>query len=165
MRGGLWSLLLVVWVAWSQPAKAAEEDLTERSQAPVTVTADRLEADEAAGSVVFIGNAVAVQEDVTIHADRLTILSAPDTREIERVIAEGRVRILQQGRQAESEKAVFDRTEETITLTGTPRLREGQNIVEGEEIVLLLDERRSIVRGGAGGRVNAVFQPPTKERP
>ena len=165
MRGRLFLVLLVSCTCWTYSVGAAENPRGDQLQAPVEVTADRLEADETAGTVAFVGNAVAVQGGLTIHADRLTILYVTDSREVERVIAAGEVRILQENREATGDKAVFNRGEQTITLTGSPAVREGQSYVQGEEVVLFLDERRSIVRGGTGGRVNAVFQPPPKERP
>jgi lipopolysaccharide export system protein LptA len=38
-----------------------------------------------------------------------------------------------------------------ITLTGRPKLSEGVNALEGERIVLWLDEERADCEGGEGG--------------
>jgi lipopolysaccharide export system protein LptA len=129
------------------------------SQEPVQITADRLEADEAAKTLIFIGNAVAKQGDVTIHGDRLHIFTAAGGSDVERIVAEGNVRIEQGQRLATSGRADYLRAEERIVLTGAPRVSEGQNSVQGQEIVLFLKENRSVVKSGQGGRVNAVFTP------
>jgi lipopolysaccharide export system protein LptA len=140
-------------------AAAAPLESGSASREPVEVTSDSLEADDVAKTVIFIGHAVAKQGDVTIHGDRLTIHSAAGGNDVERMIAEGNVRIVQGQRTATGDRAEYLRAEERIVLTGSPRVSEGQNSVQGHEIVLFLKENRSVVKGGADGRVNAVFQP------
>ena len=132
---------------------------------PVEVSADRLELDDNSGVLVFIGNAVAVQGDVTIYGDRLTVRYQQEVREVEQVVAEGNVRIVQGDRTATGRKAVFFRDEERVVLTGDPRVSQGDNCVSGQEITIFLNDRRSIVSGGSGGRVNAVFTPQTEKNP
>ena len=129
------------------------------SRAPVEIAADRLEADDVAKTLVFIGNAVARQGDVTITGDRLTIHYAARGGDVDRIVAEGGVRIVQGARVATGGKADYARSEERIVLTGSPRVSEGTSSVQGHEIVFYLKENRSVVKGGQDGRVNAVFQP------
>ncbi len=135
------------------------------SRGPVQVSADRLEADDKTQLLVFSGNAVAVQDDVTVHGDRLTVKYAGAQRDIQQVIAEGSVRIVQGTRVATGEKAVFYRSEDRIVLTGSPKVTDGDNFVQGQEITLYLNDKRSVVTGGTGGRVNAVFTPQTEKKP
>lgn len=129
------------------------------SRQPVEITADRMEADDAAKSLVFIGNAVARQEGVTINADRLTIYYAAQGGDVDRIVAEGNVRIVQGNRLATGGRAEYFRLEERMVLTGSPKVSEEKNSVQGHEIVLFIKENRSVVTGGRDGRVNAVFQP------
>ena len=130
---------------------------------PVEISADRLEADDLAKTLVFIGHAVAKQGDVTINGDRLTIRYLPEGGDVERIVAEGNVRIVQGERVATGQRGEYFRAEERIVLTGTPRVSEGSNSVQGHEITLFIKENRSVVKGGADGRVNAVFQPRGEE--
>ena len=130
-----------------------------QDRGPIHVTSDRLEADDEARTVIFSGNAVATQDDVTIHGDRLTIKYAGEKREIVQMIADGHVRIVQQGKLATGEKAVFYKQEERVVMTGSPKVTEGESFVEGQEITLYLNEKRTVVSRGAGGRVNPVFTP------
>jgi lipopolysaccharide export system protein LptA len=143
----------------------AAPELSSDNRGPVEVTSDRLEVDDLAQTLVFIGNAVATQDDVTIHGNRLTVKYTGEEREIEQVIAEGAVRILQGTRVAVGERAVLYHLEERIVLTGSPEVRDGDNFVKGQEITVFLNDKRSVVTGGAGGRVNAVFTPKTEEKP
>ena len=135
----------------------------DRQNEAVTVTADTMEADELTGTLRFIGNAVARQGDLTLFADRLTVIYSMADREIERVLAEGSVRIVQPMREATGNLAVFDRLEQRITLTGQPTVRQEGSFVQGEQIVLHLENRRSVVTGGDGVRGNARFKPEAKE--
>ncbi len=129
------------------------------------INADRLELDDNSRVLVFTGDAVAVQGDVSIHGDRLTVKYRGEDREIEQVVAEGNVQIVQEDRTATGDKAVLYRDEGRVVLTGSPKVSQGENFVQGEEITIFLNDRRSLVTGGSGGRVNAVFKPGAEEKP
>ena len=143
----------------------AATETPSQSRGPVEVSADRLEADDLAQTLVFAGNAVAIQDDVTIYGDRLTVKYAGEKRQIEKVVAEGSVRILQGTRVATGAKAILYHVEERIVLTGSPKVSDGDNSVQGQEITIYLNDQRSVVTGGAGGRVNAIFTPQTEKKP
>ena len=148
-------LLLVAGLASAAPSALSSAG----SREPVEISADQLEANDLAKSLVFIGHAVARQGDITINGDRLTISYAAQGGEVERIVAEGSVRIVQGARVATAGRAEYLRSEERMVLTGSPKVSEGGNSVQGHEIVLYLKENRSVVKGGQDGRVNAVFQP------
>ena len=153
-------LLLVSGLAAAAPAPLSGAG----SREPVEITSDRMEADDVAKTLVFIGHAVAKQGDVTISGDRLTIYyTAKDAAarggDVERIVAEGGVRIVQGTRVATGGKAEYFRNEDRIVLTGSPKVVDGANSVQGHEIILYNKENRSVVKGGQDGRVNAVFQP------
>jgi lipopolysaccharide export system protein LptA len=153
-------LSLVLAIVFFLPVSiCAAPAVSSPNSGQIHVTSDRLEADDQAQIVIFSGNAVATQDDVTIHGDRLTIKYVGEQREIVQIIADGNVRIVQQEKLATGEKAVYFKAEERVVMTGSPKVTEGENFVEGQEITLYLNENRSVVSGGAGGRVNAVFAP------
>jgi len=129
------------------------------SREPVKITADRLEADDTARILKFAGNAVARQGDVSIASDQLTIEYLAEDRQLKQITAEGNVKIVQGGRVATGQRAVYDRLQEQIILSGSPVVTEGPNSVRGDEIILFMDGRRSLVKGGSSGRVQATFQP------
>lgn len=163
MRFG-WLLCMGLILAAGAAGAAPSALSPNSSKEPVEITADRLEADDVAKSLVFIGNAVAKQGDVTTSSDRLTIYyaaknTAAQGGDIDRIVAEGNVRIVQQNRVATGNRAEYFRNEDRMILTGNPVVTEGTNSVKGNEIILYLKENRSVVIGGQGGRVNAVFQP------
>lgn len=155
---GLFSFLLFL------PFSAlAAPGAKEKNRGPIEVSADHLEVNEKTQTLVFKGNAVATQDDVTIYGNRLTVKYTGEQRQVEQVVAEGAVRIVQGTRIATGEKAVLFHTEERIVLTGSPKVSDGDNFVQGQEITIYMNDKRSIVTGGAGGRVNAVFTRQEKE--
>lgn len=160
------TLLLTCGLLMHLPFSAfAAPETLKQSRGPVKVSADRLEADEQTQTLIFSGNAVATQDDVTIHGDRLTVKYTGENRQIERVVAEGSVRILQGARVATGAKAILYHAEERIVLSGSPKVSDGDNSVQGQEITIYLNDQRSIVTGGPGVRVNAIFTPQAEKRP
>ncbi len=152
-------LMLLPWPAAATPV------VNPQNNGPVEVSADRLEFNDEARLLVFTGNAVATQNDVTIHGDRLTVKYVGENREIEQVVAEGDVRILQADRIATGAKAILYRADGRVVLTGNPKVSQGDNFVQGQEITIFLNDMRSVVSGGSGGRVNAVFTPRAEGKP
>lgn len=152
-------LVLLPWFAAAAPV------VNPQNKGPVEVSADRLEFNDDAKLLVFTGNAVATQNDVTIHGDRLTVKYVGENREIEQVVAEGDVRIIQADRIATGAKAILFRADGRVVLTGNPKVTQGDNFVQGQEITIFLNDKRSVVSGGSGGRVNAVFTPRAEGKP
>jgi len=164
------ALLVPAWGAEPPPGGAPPERkggaaiLEEARNRPIEITADRLQADSGNGSVSFEGNVVAVQADVTLRSDRLVAEYSKAAGAVEKVTADGNVRIVQPGREATGARAVLYNLEQRIVLSGDVSLREGENRLRGETVTILLRENRSVVTGGeGGGRVKAVLFP--KELP
>jgi lipopolysaccharide export system protein LptA len=136
---------------------------------PIEIVADRLSADSIKNSVTFEGNVVAKQGDVTLHADRLFAEYSRGAGIIEKILAEGNVRAIQEDKEARAARAMFFNLEQRIVLSGDANLTQGGNTVNGETVTIYLRENRSVVTGGEGGRVRAVIQPKgrpeTKEKP
>ncbi len=158
LPGVILLLCLVAPLATAAPEPAGTDG-------PVEVTADRLEVDDQAKVLVFAGNAVARRGALTIYGDRLTVRYIGEKREIDQVVAEGHVRLLHEGRTATGAKAIFFQREERIVLSGSPRVSEGENFIQGHEITMFLNDKRSVVTGSAGSRVNAVFTPKGDTKP
>jgi len=150
--------------------KGGEKDIkTDRgfgfttSRAPIDITSDTVEADQKQNRVTFKGNVVAKQEDVTLYANTLVMIYDPDTRQMKEVIAIGNVKVVQLDRRATGQKATFDQDSNKVILDGDAVVREGTNVVRGERITFYVDEERSVVEPGKGGRVSTSITPPPKE--
>ena len=149
--------------------------LTSRHE-PIHISSRELEFRYEEKRVLYRGDVVAVQGDVTMKSDLLTVTyeDAPATagavaktekpeqpeetskaaskQKIKEIIAEGRVDITSGDRRATGKKAVFNELQRTVVLTGDAHVQELGNWVSGERVTVYLDEKRSIVEGGGGDR-------------
>ena len=48
------------------------------------------------------------------------------------------------------DESEYDGVARTVTLTGSPRLWEGKNIVTGEKMIFHIDDQRFVVKGKVG---------------
>ncbi len=88
--------------------------------------------------------------NLEISCDELTVVSmrsgtdeaVGDIGSIESIVAVGGVEIHQQGRTAFAERAEVNPRAGTVTLSGNPRVIDGEVEVEGYQFVLYRDERR-----------------------
>lgn len=128
---------------------------------PIYIQADGLEFDYHAKRVVYRGSVVVTQGDVAINSDVLTITYEDGSggQRLKEAVATGNVIFTKGNRQARGEKAVFDEKSRTVTLSGNAVVHDGPSQVEGETIVVFLDEDRLKVMGGKE-RVKAVFHLP-----
>ncbi len=79
------------------------------------------------------------------------------------MLATGNVKIVQQNRRATCQRITFQQDENKVILEGDVVIREGDNVIRGERVIYYIDEERSVVEGGKGGRVNTTITPPPKE--
>ncbi len=133
------------------------------SRSPIEITSDTVEGDQKQNRITFKGNVIAKQEDATLYANMVVVHYDAEMKKMKEIIATGNVKIVQQDRRATCQKATFHQNENKIVLEGEAVIREGENVVRGERVVYLVDEERSYVEGGKGGRVTTTIIPPTKE--
>jgi lipopolysaccharide export system protein LptA len=136
---------------------------------PISLSADGLEFDYRARVLTYKGNVVAIQGDMKLESNVLTITLAESdakgqssTNQLREVVATGNVRLSKGERTATAGRAVFDQARRTAVLSENAVLRDGPNQVTGERVVVYLDEARSVVEGGSR-RVQAVLFPPNGE--
>jgi len=134
------------------------------SRSPITIDADTMEADQKQNTVTYKGNVVAKQEDTTLYSNTLIITYDPDTKKLKLVVAVGNVRVVQLERRASGGTATFEPDKNKVVMIGDAVVREGANVIRGERITFYVDEERSIVEGGKGGRVSTYITPPPKEQ-
>jgi lipopolysaccharide export system protein LptA len=131
---------------------------------PVTIRANKLEFDYKTRVLTYRGTVSVTQADLTMQSDLLRVTLDPEAKQpVQKIEAEGAVRIAKGEREATGGKAVFDQAKRTVTLSDNAKLRDGPNEVAGERVVVYLDEERSVVEGGER-RVRAVLYPPDKEK-
>ena len=153
--------MLLVFLGQGTVAGAAESGTAQGnpgpgSQEPIDITSDQLEAFNKQRKIIFIGNVKARQRDTLIFADRLTTFYDDGGNEVQRLLAEGNVRITQEDKVATSDTALFENRQRMIVLTGNPHLWQGNDELQGDKITVYLDEDRVLVE-----RARGVFTPGT----
>lgn len=137
----------------------------DRSTLPITVKSNEMSADNKGKTAIFSGKVVAKQGDVTIFSDKLVVSYASVGGDVEKVEAQGSVRIVQQSRTGFADQALYDSRNGRIVLTGSPRVVQGGDSISGKVITYHLDDERSEVSSGGDpkSRVEAVITSPTRK--
>jgi len=160
---------------------------------PIQIVSDRLDAYNEKKLVVFSGNAVATQGDKVIKADRLFLYYKKDPQkdpqkdtkkdpqkdprgpektgtqdigsagDLEKIEAKGHVIITQGERIVTGNDAIFYQETQRIIMLGNAVMREGRNVINGDRIVVFLDEDRGVVESVEKGRVKATIYPEDKK--
>lgn len=121
---------------------------------PVNFRGDSLHLDRSTGKLNLDGNAVIVHGTQTIYAERITIDYHSEPKTIERIQANGNVRLVEPGRRGRAEQAVYFPQTRLLTLTGNPILWEGDDQLAGDVIRLYHEPDRVEVE-----RARAVVAP------
>lgn len=155
-------LLLFLATLTTSPTWAADPFAGINLEQPLEITSERLEVFQNEQKTVFSGQVEAIQGDFQLNTDRLTVYYDEQQRLVDRLEAEGRVKVVQQDRSAQADRAVFKQQEQVLILTGHAILTQGTNRVAGEEIVFDLANNSSTVKSSGSGRVKATIMPPAK---
>jgi len=145
------------------------------SNAPVDVTADRIEVQDRADRAIFAGNVHVTQAELTLDTPRLTVAysggqGASSNVQIRRLDAAGGVVVKSPSETARGDFGIYDLDRKLITLIGNVQLNREQNRVNGQRLVIDLDSGRAVVDGGppgvnaSGGRVNGHFTVPQRQQ-
>ena len=127
-------------------------------QDAIVITSNWMEADRKKNTITYKGQVVAVQADMTMRSETLTAYYDPEMKQLREAIAEGKVQVVQGDKNARGAKAVFNGKAQTVTLTGSPMVRQGNSEVSGSRITFFIEEDRAVVEGG-NERVKAIIFP------
>jgi lipopolysaccharide export system protein LptA len=126
---------------------------------PIFITSEWMEVDQKKNTITYKGRVVTVQADMTMRSETLTAYYDPEMKKMKQIIAEGKVNATQGNRVATGQKAVFDDQAKTVTLTGSPMMRQGNSQVSGVKIVYFIEQDKSIVEGDDKIPVRATIFP------
>jgi lipopolysaccharide export system protein LptA len=145
------------------------------SNAPVDVTADRIEVQDRADRAMFTGNVHVTQAELTLETARLTVAysggQGNSNPQIRRLDAAGGVTVHSPSETAKGDFGIYDLDRKLITLIGNVQLIRDQNLVNGARLVIDLDSGRAVIDGGppgvnqSGGRVMGHFTVPQRKQP
>jgi lipopolysaccharide export system protein LptA len=126
---------------------------------PIYITADWMEVDQAKNTIVYKGRVIAVQSDMTMRSDVLTAYYDPEMKQMKQIVLDGKVNATQGTRVATGDRAIFDDKAKTVTLTGSPVMRQGNNQVSGSKVVYYIEQDRAMVESDGKTRVSATIFP------
>ena len=128
---------------------------------PLEITSERMRSEDGGIKIIFMGNVVGYWGDLKITSDILEIYNTEDKKETEEIIAIGNVFITRGLKRGKGDKAIYIDKLQKIILTGTPKAIawEDSNMIEGRELIFLLDKDRFF----ANKRVRMKIYPKDKE--
>lgn len=138
--------------------KAGMGELFADDNEPIVITSDRMELDRKKSTITYRGNVLTVRGDLRMKSDTLSGVIDFAGAGLKTIVAAGNVRVIQEGRTATGDKAIFDSEKETITLIGNPIIQQGNSKISGDRVIVYLKEDRGVVEGG-NQRVKAVIFP------
>lgn len=139
--------------------KSASSAFEFNKKDPIYITSDWMEVDQNKNTITYKGRVVTVQGDMTMRSESLTAYYDPALKQMKQIIALGKVNATQGDRVATGERAVFDEPSKTVTLTGSPVMRQGNNQVSGVKIVYYIEQDKAIAEGDGKTRVAVTIFP------
>ena len=137
-----------------------------QSDAPVEITSRQGEYLQKEGRGVYTGNVIATQGDSQITTDKLTVLCARDPSagedganscDMDKLIAEGNVYYIAPDARIRGDRAEYDLSTDTITITGDVILSRGDDgVVRGTTVKYSIGDGRTVITAGQS-RVTTVF--------
>jgi lipopolysaccharide export system protein LptA len=143
----------------SAKSKQGEGAFELNKKDPIYITSDWMEVDQKKNTITYKGRVVTVQSDMTMRSETLTAVYDPEMKQMKQIIAEGKVNATQGNRMATGDRAVFDETAKTVTLTGNPVMRQGNSQVTGSRIIYYIEQDRAVAEGKDQVRVQVTIFP------
>jgi lipopolysaccharide export system protein LptA len=164
--------LVVIFILVSAPGLAAGAAAEKKEESkkgsggfefnkkdPIYITADWMEVDQKQNTITYKGRVVTVQTDMTMRSETLTAYYDPEMKQMKLIVAEGKVNATQGNRVATGDKAVFDDKAKTVTLTGSPVMRQGNSQVSGVKVIYFVEQDKAVAEGDGKVRVQATIFP------
>jgi len=145
-------------LGFSQPTK--DKTHPKDSSPPIEITSDRMRSENGGQKIIFSGNVSISKDDMVITSDIIEVYSTSDKKQTNEIVAIGHVEISRGNKKAKGDRAVYLKHLQKIILTGNPKAIawEGDNIIEGREMIFLIKKDRFVVNE----RVHAKLFPKKK---
>jgi lipopolysaccharide export system protein LptA len=155
----------------------------QKKDQPVQIEAATLEVRDKKKTATFSGNVQVVQGDTTMKCQTLTVfygqemgIAGGDKQAVTTPVTtskstQGGVTVITKDQNAKGDRGIYDLQTKTITLTGHVTISQGQNVINGERVVVDMVTGNARVESASsnsgpsagapsqGGRVRALIQP------
>ncbi|TFG38113.1 MAG: hypothetical protein E4H39_00975, partial [Syntrophobacterales bacterium] len=121
------------------------------------------------------GNVVVTKEDIVMNSDKISLYYIDHNGDnektstgmmrsgaIDRIEAEGNVKIEKEDRFITGKRAIFYNGDQKIIIQGNAVMKDGENVISGDTITFFLKENRGVVESSGNGRVTATISPDEK---
>tara|TARA_A100001011_G_scaffold74756_1_gene76853 strand:+ start:1258 stop:1713 length:456 start_codon:yes stop_codon:yes gene_type:complete len=123
----------------------------------IKIVSDKLEIIRTDSISIFSGNVYAIEDDLEIWSEKLTITSSNDETTIEEINAEKNVKIIRQELMIEGKKAKYDPIKNILTVVDDVKVSQNGNNIFCDKIIVDLENSSSIMKSGSTNRVKAVI--------
>ena len=149
--------LLCIIFGFSLSTQATEDN---QIQKVTTITSDRMEMDWSKNTAIFIENALLVDEDGRVEADRMEVFLVAseedeNKEDVEKVIATGNVKITTPERRTKSGKAVFHKKEDILILYDNPEVWQKGTCFTGGKITFDLKKDTMVIDKDVQGSIES----------
>jgi lipopolysaccharide export system protein LptA len=169
------------------PEKGKSPQAKPEGEFPLHITSSKLEADQTAGVVTFTGQVKATYGESILYADQLRVFfqKKPEAAKgkgaippagvqeaasqsplgelggdkIDRIVATGQVKFVQEDRVATGQEATYFKDRDEVVLVGNPQLWQAENNLKGERIIFNLKDNKMRVESSPQKRVEAHLYP------
>jgi lipopolysaccharide export system protein LptA len=120
----------------------------ENKDKPIEIISDRMRSEDGGKKIIFSGSVTGTWGKLTINSDILEIYNSKETEnQTDEIVAIGNVVITKDKKRATGDRAVYLDKLQKIILTGKPHATawEEKNIIEGKEMIFLLEQDRFVV--------------------
>ena len=123
----------------------------------IRIVSDKLEILRHDNISIFSGNVYAIENNLEIWSQKLTVLSNKDQTKIKEINAQDDVRILKNGLSVTGNNAKYHPSNNTLTVIGQVKVMQNENIILCDEIVLDLTNSSSTMKSHSTKRVEALI--------
>jgi lipopolysaccharide export system protein LptA len=171
-------MALAAWLAMSAGAVALAQTYEKDTQEPIEISSNTLDVDQVKNIAVFKGNVVAIQGEMRLRSDVMTVYYTrkdENTPKVEgestqgaisKIVVNGNVVLATPEESAQGKDGLYEVDKKMLYLTGNVLLTRGKNILRGTRLDYNLVTGRSVLLGASGdlpnttgGRVRGVFVP------
>ena len=120
------------------------KNLNGEKKGPIEINSDRMRSENGGKKIIFSGKVKSQWGNLRINSDILEIYRDEKGNQTDEIIAIGNVVITRNTKKAKGDRAVYLDSAQKIILTGSPKAIawEENNIIEGKEMIFLLDRYR-----------------------
>jgi lipopolysaccharide export system protein LptA len=141
----LFRLICSFGIVFLLSTSAYSDEEVKKVKGPITITSERLTADNLARTALFEISVVARTTDTTIYCDKMLVYYEKGTGNVKRIDSSGKVKFIKENRVITSQDATYYADGEKIIFTGEPRAVEGENVVTGTKMTYYMNEDRFFV--------------------